>query len=154
MSLPEGYTVRRLQESDFKRGVLDVLTALTTVGDLSELQFNNIVTKWDCLTLMNGKPIYNPVVIINDQDQVVATGMIFIEEKLIHTGGLVGHIEDIAVRNDQQGKKLGKFLIEELKTIGQKAGVYKIILDCDPKNEGFYEKCGFKNAGIEMQYRL
>ena len=30
---------------------------------------------------------------------------------------------------------------------------YKIILDCDEKNVKFYEKCGFNNAGVEMQIR-
>lgn len=154
MSLPEGYTIRRIQESDYERGVLQTLTALTTVGEISKLQFENIVSKWDALTLINGSKIYNPVVIVNDQDQVVATGMIFLEEKLIHQGGFVGHIEDIAVREDQQGKHLGKILINELTKIGEKAGAYKIILDCDPKNVGFYNKCGFSEAGVEMTLRF
>lgn len=154
MSLPEGYSIRRLETSDFSRGVLNTLTALTTVGDVSQLQFENIVTKWDSLTLLNGRKIYNPIVIINDKDEVVATGMIFIEEKLIHNGATVGHIEDIAVRKDQQGKSIGKHLIEKLVNIGKEAGVYKIILDCDPKNVGFYNKCGFSDAGVEMQLRF
>lgn len=154
MSLPEGYTIRRLEVSDFSRGVLNTLTALTTVGDVSQLQFENIVTKWDALTLLNGSKIYNPIVIINDQDEVVATGMLFIEEKLIHNGGTIGHIEDIAVRKDQQGKSLGKILIQKLVHVGKDSGVYKIILDCDPKNVGFYEKCGFSEAGVEMQLRF
>ncbi|ODQ56854.1 hypothetical protein WICANDRAFT_81682 [Wickerhamomyces anomalus NRRL Y-366-8] len=153
-SLPEGYSIRRLKATDFARGVLNTLTALTTVGDVSQLQFENVVAKWDALTLMNGSYIYNPVVIINEKDEVVATGMLFIEEKLIHNAGTVGHIEDIAVRKDQQGKSLGKLLIKKLLEIGDKAGVYKIILDCDPKNVGFYEKCGLNEAGVEMQIRF
>lgn len=63
---------------------------------------------------------------------------------------MVGHIEDIAVSADQQGKKLGLRIIETLKAIGQQVGCYKVILDCSEKNVPFYEKCGFERKGVEM----
>lgn len=44
----------------------------------------------------------------------------------IHNLGLVGHIEDIAVAKDQQGKKLGLRIIQALDYIGQKVGCYKV----------------------------
>jgi hypothetical protein len=31
-------------------------------------------------------------------------------------------------------------------------GCYKSILDCSEANEGFYVKCGFKRAGLEMAH--
>jgi glucosamine-phosphate N-acetyltransferase len=34
--LPEGYTCRPLQRSDYAKGFLDVLRVLTTVGDVTE----------------------------------------------------------------------------------------------------------------------
>jgi glucosamine-phosphate N-acetyltransferase len=46
---------------------------------------------------------------------------------------LVGHIEDIAVNSNQQGKKLGLRIIQALKFIGAKRGCYKVILDCSEK---------------------
>lgn len=70
----------------------------------------------------------------------------------IHNLGLVGHIEDIAVAKDQQGKKLGLKLIQALDFIAEKVGCYKTILDCSEANEGFYVKCGFKRAGLEMAH--
>lgn len=70
----------------------------------------------------------------------------------IHNLGLVGHIEDIAVAKDQQGKKLGLRLIQALDYIAEKVGCYKTILDCSEANEGFYIKCGFKRAGLEMAH--
>ncbi len=45
----------------------------------------------------------------------------------IHNLGLVGHIEDIAVAKDQQGKKLGLRLIQALDFIAEKIGCYKTI---------------------------
>ena len=97
---------------------------------------------------------YNPYVITDGTDRVVATGNVIIERKVIHRGGLVGHIEDIAVAKDQQGKKLGLILIQHLSEVAKDAGCYKVILDCDEKNVGFYEKCGYKKAGVEMDLRF
>lgn len=65
---------------------------------------------------------------------------------------MVGHIEDIAVAKDQQGKKLGLKLIQALDYVAEKVGCYKSILDCSEPNEGFYVKCGFKRAGLEMAH--
>lgn len=44
----------------------------------------------------------------------------------IHNLGLVGHIEDIAVTKDQQGKKLGLRIIEALDYVAKKVGCYKV----------------------------
>lgn len=44
----------------------------------------------------------------------------------IHNLGLVGHIEDIVVNMDQQGKKLGLRIIEALDSIAEKVGCYKV----------------------------
>jgi glucosamine-phosphate N-acetyltransferase len=64
--------------------------------------------------------------------------------------GIVGHIEDIAVAKDQQGKRLGLRIIHALDYIAEKAGCYKAILDCSEANRVFYEKCGYKLAGVQM----
>ena len=51
----------------------------------------------------------------------------------IHDLGRVGHIEDIAVAKDQQGKKLGLRMIQALDYLAEKAGCYKVpcsLLDC------------------------
>lgn len=43
----------------------------------------------------------------------------------IHNLGMVGHIEDIAVAKDQQGKKLGLRIIQALDHVARKVGCYK-----------------------------
>lgn len=70
----------------------------------------------------------------------------------IHALGKVGHIEDIAVAKDQQGKKLGLRIIRALDFIAEKVGCYKTILDCSEANEGFYVKCGFRRVGLQMAH--
>jgi N-acetylglutamate synthase-like GNAT family acetyltransferase len=39
-----------------------------------------------------------------------------------------GHIEDIAIKKDQQGKKLGLKLIEALDYVAEQVGCYKVCL--------------------------
>ncbi|AMD20261.1 HDL483Cp [Eremothecium sinecaudum] len=162
--LPPGYQIRRTEPGDYL-GVIETLKVLTTVGNVSEEDFVNTLAYWNSVKIRlpvrkgqegGGKEInvYNPLVITDPTGRVVATGNIIIEAKLIHECGLVGHIEDIAVAADQQGKKLGQLLILHLTEIGRRAGCYKIILDCDPKNGEFYKKCGYSQAAVEMQIRF
>jgi GNAT superfamily N-acetyltransferase len=44
----------------------------------------------------------------------------------IHNLGMVGHIEDIAVAKDQQGKKLGLRIIQALDGVAEAVGCYKV----------------------------
>ncbi|CAK7912913.1 hypothetical protein CAAN3_14S02344 [[Candida] anglica] len=145
--LPEGYSIREVRASDHLP-YLESLKVLTTVGEISKSQFEELVEYW------KKNEVYHPHVVANEKDEVVATGMLLIERKAIHECGLVGHIEDISVAGHQQGKKLGYNMICTLAEKAKQAGCYKVILDCSPHNVEFYEKCGFKNDGTEMVKRF
>ena len=54
----------------------------------------------------------------------------------IHDLGSVSHIEDIVVRKDQQGKKLGLRIIEALDHVSKEVGCYKV--SNDPYNPVLY----------------
>ncbi|KAM3086201.1 Glucosamine-phosphate N-acetyltransferase-like protein [Clarireedia jacksonii] len=146
-SLPESYTIRALKKSDYAKGFLDVLRVLTTVGDVTEEQFNQ---RYDWMNTQGKGGYY--LLVIEDQGKIVGTGALIVERKFIHDLGMVGHIEDIAVAKDQQGKKLGLKMIQALDFVAEKIGCYKSILDCSEANEGFYVKCGFKRAGLQMAH--
>ncbi|KAH8767045.1 acyl-CoA N-acyltransferase [Hyaloscypha finlandica] len=146
-TLPPTYVLRPLRKSDYAIGFLDVLRVLTTVGDITEEEWNG---RYDWMN-NQGKGGYY-IMVIEDQGKIVGTGALLVERKFIHHLGLVGHIEDIAVAKDQQGKKLGLKLIQALDFVAEKVGCYKCILDCSEANEGFYVKCGYKRAGLEMAH--
>ncbi|MCJ1285801.1 Glucosamine-phosphate N-acetyltransferase-like protein [Xylographa opegraphella] len=95
---------------------------------------------------------YFVLVVCEEGGRVVGTGGLVVERKFIHNLGMVGHIEDIAVAKDQQGKRLGLRIIEALDWLAERVGCYKTILDCSEANEGFYVKCGYKRAGLEMAH--
>ncbi|KAL6452582.1 GNA1 Glucosamine 6-phosphate N-acetyltransferase [Candida maltosa Xu316] len=149
MKLPPGYTFRKLKLTDYDNQYLETLKVLTTVGEISKESFTDLFEHWSSLP-----SIYFPHVITNTEGTVVATGMLFIEQKLIHECGLVGHIEDISVAKTEQGKKLGHYLVTSLTSVAEQNKCYKVILDCSPENVGFYEKCGYKNGGVEMVCRF
>ncbi|GAB7344947.1 hypothetical protein MBLNU457_3380t1 [Dothideomycetes sp. NU457] len=146
-ALPETYSIRPLRSSDYNNGFLDVLRVLTTVGDISEDAFEQRFQE-----MSREGSGYHVLVILDGSGKVVGTGCLVVERKFIHNLGLVGHIEDIAVAKDQQGKKLGLRIIQALDYVAEKVGCYKSILDCSEANEGFYVKCGFKRAGLEMAH--
>lgn len=147
MLLPENYKFRPVQPADYETYV-QTLSVLTTVGEVSAGQFERLVETWT-----QNSDVYHPRVIVDGGNNVVATGMLVVEQKLIHGCGKVGHVEDIAVAKSQQGKKLGNFLIELLSEIAREKGCYKVILDCSAHNVGFYEKCGYKDLGVFMSRR-
>ncbi|KAJ5946013.1 Acyl-CoA N-acyltransferase [Penicillium verhagenii] len=145
--LPTDYTIRPLRRSDYQRGYLDVLRVLTTVGEISEEQWDE---RFEWIKSRNDE--YYMMVVCDGADRVVGTGSLIVERKFIHALGMVGHIEDIAVEKGQQGKKLGLRIIQALDFVAAQVGCYKSILDCSEANEGFYVKCGFKRAGLEMAH--
>ncbi|KAF2172351.1 hypothetical protein M409DRAFT_50065 [Zasmidium cellare ATCC 36951] len=146
-ALPSGYSIRPLERSDFDYGFLDVLRVLTHVGQVTKDEFEN---RFD--EMKAGAGGYHVLVILDGDSKIVGTGALIVERKFIHHLGLVGHIEDIAVAKDQQGKKLGLRIIQALDYVAENVGCYKTILDCSEANEGFYVKCGFKRAGLEMAH--
>lgn len=149
-TLHPDYIIRPIQPSDYE-GVVKTLGVLTTVGDFSAEKFSEIVEYFQA-----HPDIHNTVVIVNKakNNAIVGVGSIIIEQKIIHECGKVGHIEDIAISSEEQGRKLGYHLIKHLTNIGKEKGCYKVILDCAEKNVRFYEKCGYKNEGYEMACRL
>lgn len=126
---------------------MDTLRVLTLVGEPSQQSFNE---RYDFISSRNDT--YYILVICDSTGAVVGTGAVIVERKFIHNMGLVGHIEDIAVAKNQQGKKLGLRIIQALDYVAERVGCYKAILDCSEANEGFYVKCGFKRAGLEMAH--
>ncbi|CAG8517199.1 7637_t:CDS:2 [Ambispora gerdemannii] len=162
-ALPPGYKLRPLSSDDYEHGFLKVLSVLTVIGDISKAQF---LERYNYLKKHNHE--YFTIVITDPSDTIIGAGTIFVERKFIHNTGLVGHIEDIAVDKNQQGKKLGLRVIQALKYIGAKTGCYKVILDCSEEvrdleiqpgkydklfhNVPFYEKCGFTRKEVEMAW--
>ncbi|KAK0186498.1 acyl-CoA N-acyltransferase [Armillaria mellea] len=135
--LPADLHIRPLASTDYHRGHLDVLSVLTVVTDPGE-------AAWVA------QPTTSIVIIDKASDRIVGVGCVFIERKFLRSLGSVGHIEDIAVDKNQQGKKLGLRIIQALTYISENSGCYKTILNCSDANIPFYQKCGYVKKENEM----
>ncbi len=88
------------------------------------------------------------------QNKLAACGTLIIEQKLIHDGGKVAHIEDIIVHPEYRKLGIGKFLVEYMLDEAQRKKCYKAILNCDDIVCVFYEKIGLKKQCIQMRKNL
>jgi len=102
-----------------------------------------------------GKISKNPqqvIYVAEENSKIIGSASILIEQKFIHDGGKVGHIEDVAVRKEFQGKGVGKQIVVALLRYAEKQGCYKTILDCTDELIPFYENIGFKLHSNSMRF--
>jgi glucosamine-phosphate N-acetyltransferase len=145
------FTIREIEENDFDKGFFETLSNLSTLGGINT---NEVLKKEIIKEIITNKDY---VIIISEDiksREVIGTATLFIEQKFIHNGGKVGHIEDVTTRKGYEGNGVGREIIKKLITISQERGCYKIILDCDEKVSEFYEKIGFKKKAIMMRFDL
>ena len=73
---------------------------------------------------------------------IIVTSSVLIENKFLHCGSRVGHIEDVVVDKDTRGTGLGQKIVEHCIDYCRGVGCYKVILDCSNENVPFYINCG------------
>ncbi|EJW01810.1 hypothetical protein EDEG_03700 [Edhazardia aedis USNM 41457] len=139
------YRLRNLQKEDFDRGYIQLLSQLTTTGQITKEDFNAQFEK-----ISKNRDYIIRVVEDTEKKLIVATGTLLIEHKFIHGCACMGHIEDIVVNEEYRGKNLGKKIIDDLIQISKEKGSYKTILCCDDKVVPFYRKCGLEVKEKEM----
>jgi len=141
--LADALEVRAMTLTDLERGLLESLANLSEVG-LSAAEAVPFFHE----RLKAGVRTYVACV----GDKVVGTASLLIERKFIHRGGLVGHIEDVAVRRDVEHKGIGTALVRHAMEEARRLGCYKVILNCHDDNVGFYTRLGFywKDNGLRF----
>ena len=141
----ENIIIREIQESDLEKGFLESLDNLKKASDLEEDKAKNI--------LKNILDDSNHIIHVAELDgNIVGSATLLIEQKFIHRGGLVGHIEDVVVKEGFERRQIGRLIIESLLEESRKRGCYKTILDCKDDVKVFYEKIGFKHELNEMRF--
>ena len=130
-----------------KTQYLSLLSMLTVANDLTNEDFLNQVNKIN----NNGTIIICYEENIEDKPfLIIGSGTVFIEPKIIHDCGSVGHIEDIVVHENFRKKGISQCILEMLKTYSIEMGCYKVILDCKDDLQYVCEKNGFIKKGCQM----
>jgi len=137
--------IREIQEADLENGFLQSLDNLKKASDLQNNIAKNILNE-----ILDDS---NHIIHIAELDgKIVGSSTMFIEQKFIHEGGLVGHIEDVVVRKGFERKQIGQKIIKSLLLVAKNRGCYKTILDCKDDVKEFYEKIGFKHESNGMRF--
>lgn len=142
------YLVRELQESDLANGFLE------TLGNLSEVEGLTAAQAGRLLKAMKRTPLYHTFVAVTPEGQVIGSTTLLVEQKFIHGGGLVGHIEDVVVRKGHEGKGVGGAVVRAAIDKARRSGCYKCILDCKEGLVGFYEGLGLSRHEVGMRIDL
>jgi len=97
-------------------------------------------------------PKNHRILLYVDEESQKILGMItvIIEQKLIHNGACVAHIEDLVVDKEYRKQGIAKELLDYTIEYAKKNDCYKIILDCDKSLIPFYEKSGLKEKETQM----
>jgi glucosamine-phosphate N-acetyltransferase len=89
-----------------------------------------------------------------DDGRVIGTASLFVEPKFIHSGGKVGHVEDVVVHAAYRSRGIGQELLATLEREARSRDCYKMVLDCSEHAVAFYERCGFQPRERQMRRDL
>ena len=134
--------------------------------ELNETNYNEIIQLYNnfskidkiILDLKNLKSLIerlpqNHNIFLYLENNIIVGGItLIIEEKIIHSGGKVGHIEDFVVLDIYRNKRIGSLLYNYVKILCEQNKCYKIILDCNELIENYNNKKGFIKKGSYMTY--
>lgn len=130
--------VRPLQNGDYHRGFLELLSQLTDVGDITESKFLNRFAH-----MKVSGDYYVTVIEDTRVNKIIGAATLVVERKFIHGCGLRARLEDVVVNNTYRGKQLGKLIVVTVTLLAHHIGCYKMNLDCKDKLIQFYESLGY-----------
>ena len=93
---------------------------------------------------------HNIFLYLDNSDNILGALTLLIEQKFIHNGKCVAHIEDFVVKKEFRSQNIGKDLMNYAINYAKQNNCYKVILDTDSKLVNYYRNYGFVNKGIYM----
>jgi glucosamine-phosphate N-acetyltransferase len=143
------FIIREIELADLQKGFFQSLSNLAGLGRI--IEDNTRAEK--ILSQIKSCPFHRIFVAVKDDDgQIIGSITLLIERKFIHDGGKVGHIEDVTVNKNYEGKGVGSALVRKAMDFAKENNCYKVILVCSEKNIQFYKGIGFKEHEISMRY--
>ena len=137
--------IRELKKEDLWNGFLTSLDSLREASNIKKEKAEEIFEKINA----NEDHI---IAVAEIEGKIVGSTTLLIESKFIHEGGIVGHIEDVVVNKNFQGRRIGEKIVNYLLEYAKNRGCYKTILDCTDDVKPFYEKMGFKHNANALRF--
>jgi glucosamine-phosphate N-acetyltransferase len=125
------------------------INLLKNLTEANDMELNIFICQIDKITN------YGQIIIAVSGDllgdfEIIGSGTVIIEEKIIHNAKSVAHIEDIVVHPNFRGKSIATNIITRLKDYARLKSCYKVILNCKNEYISIYEKSGFNKTGNQM----
>ena len=128
-----------------KSEIFGLLQQLTDAPDISSERYDYVVS-----SLNDNHRIFTFV----EDDKTIGMITVFIEQKLIHGGKCIAHIEDLVVDKGHRKKGISMALINHVVKYVEGANCYKIILNCSRELSDVYKKSKFEEKGVQMAYYI
>lgn len=135
--------IREIQQNDFRKGYMFLLSNFTMIGNIKENDFNNQ------LNMIQNNPNHK-IYVLEENNRIIGTITVIIEPKLIHNLNRVAHIEDLIIDNNYKNKGYGSLLLNNCIEYAKNRKCYKVILNCDEEITSFYERNGFHKKNNQM----
>ena len=141
--------VKELEDHHLINSFFDTLSNLTEIGiDVYNKEFSRKI--FEKIKKVDNIKIF---VAIKDSD-IVGSITALIEQKFVHNGGKICHIEDVVTRKGFEKLGIGSILVEKVLELAIQEKCYKVILNCSEYNSKFYEKLGFYKHDVGMRYNI
>ena len=131
--------IRELEKCDFKN-YINLISKYRNCN-MDEIEYQSI---------LNYIKNIGKVFIYIENECILGTATVFIENKFIHNGALYSYIEDVFVDPNYKSKGIGTQLIKKCIDYCNVNNVRVCKLNCDQYLTDYYRKFGFKNKGINM----
>ena len=121
--------------------IFNLLSQLTSALPFEQERFDKII---------QFLPENHQIYLYIQDNKVVGMITLFKEQKLIHNGACVAHIEDLVVDKNYKNQGIAKKLINYCLSLIKSDTCYKIILNCNKDLISFYEKFEFEQHNVQM----
>lgn len=117
---------------------------------LSQLTECPIINSERYKTIIQNIPDNHHIFVYQIDNIPIGIITILIEQKLIHDGKCVGHIEDVVIDKNYNNKGIGSLMINNTISFAKENNCYKILLNCNENIKEFYKKNGLTEKNIAM----
>ena len=125
---------------------------------LNQLAVTPVLSQEAYLKIINNLTDSHKIFVCNKNDNKISIPIgiitLLIEQKLIHGGLKIAHIEDLVVEKNFRRLNIGKKLLEHCIDYARVRRCYKVILDCSESLENYYRFNHFHKSGIQMRINI